>query len=138
MLMMLSVSDVRIALARGHDVNCRDDSGRSLLYVASYGGRADIARVLLDRGADVHATRCDGSSPLFIASREGHVDVARLLLDHGADLNQTTCDGLSPLCAAIFKKVRVAAMPSDVANGGAEYLDRSLLKAHLHAAPIEH
>ncbi|KAM8829229.1 KN motif and ankyrin repeat domain-containing protein 1-like isoform 2-T11 [Spinachia spinachia] len=71
---------VQALLARGAEVNLRDDEGSTALMCASEHGHADIARLLLAR-PDCDATLTDGdeSTALSIALEAGHNDIAVLL-----------------------------------------------------------
>jgi ankyrin repeat protein len=75
----------------------------SLLYEASWEGRAEAARVLLARGADVNRANFRGGTPLYAAAVNGHEDVAIVLLRAGADIRLRGIPVLStPLTAACF------------------------------------
>jgi len=81
----------------GADVNARDDTDWTPLYLAAWNGRPDFAQMLLEHGAAINApTTDDGKTPLHQASRSGHVDIVRLLLEHGADPNISDIHGRTP------------------------------------------
>ena len=86
----------RLLLDHGANANARDNSGRSLLQVASKarGDLAPLVRLLLERGADPHAVTDSyhhpaasnsklSTTPLAYASRNGNENVARVLLQDG-------------------------------------------------------
>lgn len=94
------VAAVKELLARGADVNCKDEEGviemglgdlkikvgfTPLLY-ASAGGHAAVARVLLDHDADADAADSEGYTPLIVASVLGFGAVVEMLLGAGADV----------------------------------------------------
>ncbi len=75
---------VQRALARGANINGRDQSGDTPLHGAVLYGRTTVAEFLIACGADVNAANYSGETPLDNATRCGHVDVARMLLERGA------------------------------------------------------
>ena len=78
---------VRELLARGADVNARNNSGNTALHVASYSGRAEVMRELLKRHVvDVNAQDDSGNTPLILACSNGHLMAATILIGAGADL----------------------------------------------------
>ncbi len=76
---------VEALLAKGADVNAKDESGITALMWAS--GHLDVVQALLAEGADVNAKRNDGLTLLMQASQLGHLDVVQALIDRGADVN---------------------------------------------------
>ena len=83
-------------LAWGADVNARDDTDWTPLYVAAGNGRLDFVQVLLEHGAAINARTNTSETPLYWASQRGHVDVVRLLLEHGADPSISHMNGTTP------------------------------------------
>jgi outer membrane protein assembly factor BamB len=83
------VKTVKAVLAKGADVNAKNEIGITALWVAASNGRADIAAVLLEHGADVNAR--DGiwyQTPLSLAvggfGGDGKPDLVKRLLKAGA------------------------------------------------------
>ena len=72
-------------LARGDDVNTRDDWGATALHWAAVTSEEDIVRTLIEEGADVNAKTGDGSRPLHWAAFLGEPVIVELLLEAGAD-----------------------------------------------------
>lgn len=93
---------VRQALARGADVNARDDDERTPLFSAVLGGSVALAGLLLESGADVNARDNQGFTALHYAAQEQLAPFARLLLAKGADVNLRDQDGATPLWRAVF------------------------------------
>jgi ankyrin repeat protein len=77
-------SVVRLLLEHGADINAQDQSGRTLLHVASYGGALEVMRLLLEHGADVEVKGNDGMTALQEAADGGYDEVVKLLREHGA------------------------------------------------------
>lgn len=78
---------VKSLLAKGVDVNAKDDVGSSALIVAASGGHIEIVRLLLDAGADVNTRDKYGRTALSEARHDNDVAVIHTLLDNGADPN---------------------------------------------------
>ncbi len=72
---------VEALLAKGADVNAKDNSGLTALMRASQFVHLDVVQALLAKGADVNPKRNDGLTALMTASRLGRVDVVQALLD---------------------------------------------------------
>lgn len=93
----------REALAKGADVNARNDDGTTILMIAVAKGHKDIAKLLVSKGADVNAKkeRVDkGMTALMYACLKGDFNTVSLLIIKKADVN-AAADGLTPLmCAA--------------------------------------
>lgn len=93
-------------LDQGLPANLTNDSGDSLLMIASYNGRPEVARLLLDRGADPEQMNARGQTPLAGVAFKGDLSVAGLLLDRGADVDGPIAGGKTPLMmAAMFDRL---------------------------------
>jgi ankyrin repeat protein len=78
---------VSALIAKGADVNARNNYGWTALSHAARAGNAELVKLLLAHGADVNARDQSGWTPLMRAAMKGHVDVVRVLLEHGAAVN---------------------------------------------------
>lgn len=95
---IVAVTDL---LAKGADVNAKNNSGRTPLHIASLKGHKDVVQLLLDKGAEVNAANnSDGLTPLHHATFKGYIAVIQLLLAKGADVNAKTNEGHTPLYIA--------------------------------------
>jgi outer membrane protein assembly factor BamB len=80
------VKKVEAALARGADVNARDEIGISALWLAAGKGHLEVVKVLLKHGAD--ASTKDNiwyESPLSMAAGGGKKEMVEALLQAGAE-----------------------------------------------------
>jgi cytohesin len=93
---------VRDLLARGADVDARNDEGRPPLVSAVLGGSLPLLELLLAHGADVDARDPHGWTPLHFAAQEVLPEMAARLLARGADANAQDDEGNTPLARAIF------------------------------------
>ena len=56
---------VQALLAKGADVNAKDNDGATALMLASQNGHLDVVQALLAKGADVNAKANDGVTALI-------------------------------------------------------------------------
>lgn len=91
-----SVAVARLLIKHGADVNARDERGSTPLHWAETAG---LASLLIRQGAAVEARDVDGCTPLHVAARAGRPDVVRLLIARGADV-KAKGDGGTPLDCA--------------------------------------
>lgn len=92
---VISGSDqlVQMHIARGRDVNSRDESGTSLLGLAASKGNLGTFKLLLEAGANPAVKDLQGRDPLEIARANGHVTIVELL----SELNAVECPATSIL-----------------------------------------
>jgi ankyrin repeat protein len=105
------LSSVTSSLAKGADINARNNNGQTALMLACSGGHKDVVQFLIAKGADVNLTTTAqiitamkmsagfsgtaeiysiGSTALIFASEHGHKEVVQLLLSKGAKVNAKT------------------------------------------------
>ncbi|CAG0904570.1 unnamed protein product [Cyprideis torosa] len=82
-----SAETAELLIAKGTEVNAKDERGKTPLFVAIENNRHSVVDVLLSHGADPNVTHKDVRSPLFVATERGHNSVVDVLLAHGADPN---------------------------------------------------
>jgi ankyrin repeat protein len=89
----------------GVDVNQRNESGVTALFMACFAGHHDILRFMVEElGADVNIPDNLGETPLYTAALRGQLDVVRVLLKLGADISMTSKYGITPLMVATYWK----------------------------------
>src|SRR6267378_2902307 len=93
------LAGVRDLLAKGADVNARDESGRTALMSAA---NAAVAEALIAKGADVNAKAQNGMTAWTYALTR-HIDVAQILLAQGADPNAKGITGSQVLQDAALR-----------------------------------
>jgi ankyrin repeat protein len=148
---------VELLVARGADVNVKDEAGVTPLHDAAARGRKTVVRLLLAKGAEVNAKTLKeywggnvqrtglspaGTTPLHEAAAAGDVDVVELLLAHGAQLDARDEFGGTPLHWAV-ESVSSGVVAHLIArgayveardNGGATPLVRALLGGQVKTA----
>ena len=87
-------------LARGHNVDARDENRRTSLFFAAMEGNKDFVNLLLRFNPRVNSTDKFGSSPLYYAAAGNHVGVIEALAGKGANINVQNRQGLTPLMIA--------------------------------------
>lgn len=83
-------------LARGVDVNARNQHGMTALMRAAHQGHTAVVRALLEHGADPNAARNDKFTALALAAFFGHTETVRMLIEHGAKTEVVTRADTSP------------------------------------------
>jgi ankyrin repeat protein len=78
---------VELLLAKGADVNAKDDEDQSALVEAAWRGHKTVVQLLLANGADINTEDWLHRTALTEAAKEGHETIVQLLLAKGADIN---------------------------------------------------
>ena len=81
-----NLQQVKTLLTAGTDINARDTSGRTTLYVASETGCSHVVNALLDAGANINLRSKSDETPLTAALTNKHFAVAMELINRGADM----------------------------------------------------
>uniref|UniRef100_A0A0G4H0T9 Uncharacterized protein n=1 Tax=Chromera velia CCMP2878 TaxID=1169474 RepID=A0A0G4H0T9_9ALVE len=104
-----SDSAAELLIARGADVNARDETGHTVVHGAAAWGCVKVLKVALDRGAAVDARDDRQKTPLHCIFRAelGRMDgmvqnraSAEMLVSRGADINAADENGVTALHAA--------------------------------------
>ncbi|MGH8080421.1 MAG: ankyrin repeat domain-containing protein, partial [Lysobacter sp.] len=99
------VAVLKSLLARGVDVNLRDERGSTALILAAYYGKSDAVQALLDAGASPNlGDSARGNTALMGALFRGESESARkLLADTRTDVNARNAAGqTAAMFAALF------------------------------------
>lgn len=98
-------------IARGANVNARDDYGYTPLMWAAQEGHVMTMGALLKRGADVNARDKQGRTALLIATVKGHTEIVKSLLAHHADPTIKASNGVSAIdYARIYHMTAISRM----------------------------
>lgn len=74
-------------IAKGADMNAKDNDGHTVLMGAAVRGNTKIAELLIANGADVNARNNSDDTALMLAALNGHTETAEMLINKGADLD---------------------------------------------------
>lgn len=85
---------LQLLIARGADINARNDRGVTALYLSSSVGREEQVRFLLNKGADAQLATTSGYTPARIAQLKGLDRIVALL--EGKPLPALTTSQASP------------------------------------------
>jgi ankyrin repeat protein len=99
----IRVELIDLLVARGADVNVRNQRKVTPLHMAARYALPLVAVSLLRHGAEVDARDVNQETPLFRAVNLGHREVARILLQHGAAPDLPDRRGQKPLHRAVIK-----------------------------------
>jgi hypothetical protein len=102
---------VTFLIAKGADVNPKDDCGDTPLLAAARNGHEDIIRILLENNANPNIQDNQDDTPLHQAAHEEYENIVKLLIEKGANVNVKDIEDLTPLhCAAMGSNKNVLTM----------------------------
>lgn len=89
-------------MAKGADVNVRNEDGMTPLIWAAFIGHLDIVKFLVDNGngMDIDARDNKGCTALAMAVLMGKLEVVKILVAKGANVNKRNKGGATPLILA--------------------------------------
>ena len=100
------LDDAREMVARGEDVDQKDEDGSTPLFSAIENGDIELVRFLLDHGAKVNVRNDEKETPLMMIDDETPLDIVELLLQRGAKVNRVDSDGDTALIRAVDARAK--------------------------------
>lgn len=97
---------VKLLLQHGADLEARDDSGKTALYLATNDELFEVAKLLVERGARLDARDSSGRSLLLAClqnSPSKSALVANLLISRGAPVDIPDTSGETPMMVAVCR-----------------------------------
>ena len=80
-----NVELAQLLIAKGADVNCKNEDGVTPMHEAASLGRSDVVNILLVNGADPDVQGREGDTPIFWARCRGHEHIVEILSNHNVD-----------------------------------------------------
>jgi ankyrin repeat protein len=84
-------------LARGADIEAKDNEGETAFMIAAQLGNLEICRFLLNCGANIDIQNKDGTTPLMFAMMDGNPEICAFLLEHGVNIDMRNNIGATAL-----------------------------------------
>ncbi len=81
-----NLSEVKILIDNGANVNATNENGWTSLIIASEYGQSEVAKLLLGNGANMNYEN-KGWTALMFAAQEGQSKVTKVLLENGANVD---------------------------------------------------
>ena len=92
---------VELILSKGADVNAQNESGKTALMLAAFGGKVNIIKELRNNGATYEKVDKSGCTVLHYAVDGGNLDSIQWFLMDGVEVNaRDTASGWTPLLRA--------------------------------------
>lgn len=101
-------------------ISVKDHDGYSLLDLAAWGRRGNMARFLVAKGIEVNSKNRN-ITPLHRAARNGSLEITELLISNGADVNAKGEDGKTPLFNAVILRPPYDSAQKSILNLLAEH-----------------
>jgi ankyrin repeat protein len=95
------------AKPEAHYLNYRDNSGNTLMHLASEYGHPDLMEFLIKRGAEINRKNHEGNTPLHLSVSNRKRQAVALLLMKGVDINARNNSGETPLHLSIWSTVMI-------------------------------
>uniref|UniRef100_A0A8B9Q123 Ankyrin repeat domain 52 n=1 Tax=Apteryx owenii TaxID=8824 RepID=A0A8B9Q123_APTOW len=127
---------LKLLVARGADVMCKDKKGYTLLHTAAASGQIEVVRHLLRLGVEIDEPNSFGNTALHIACYMGQDAVANELVNYGANVNQPNEKGFTPLHFAAVSTNGALCLELLVNNGADVNFQSKEGKSPLHMAAI--
>ncbi|NWX94232.1 ANR52 phosphatase, partial [Nothoprocta pentlandii] len=127
---------LKLLVARGADVACKDKKGYTLLHTAAASGQIEVVRHLLRLGVEIDEPNSFGNTALHIACYMGQDAVANELVNYGANVNQPNEKGFTPLHFAAVSTNGALCLELLVNNGADVNFQSKEGKSPLHMAAI--
>ena len=106
-----------LLIAKGADINAKDDTGGTPLFWAALEGNEEVAELLIRQGADVNAAGQKGWTALHWAVAMARKKSVELLIGEGADVNAKDLIYGTPLDnVGRFYDTATKAKEADLAN----------------------
>ena len=106
-----------LLIAKGADINAKDDTGGTPLFWAALEGNEEVAELLIRQGADVNAAGPKGWTALHWAVAMAQKKSVELLIGEGADVNAKDVIYGTPLDnVGRFYDTATKAKEADLAN----------------------
>jgi uncharacterized protein len=93
---------VQKLIARGANVNAKDEKQDSAFLIASANGHTAVVKATLAAGADLKSTNRFGGTGLIPACHHGHLETVKLLLSTAIDVNHVNRLGWTALLEAVI------------------------------------
>ena len=81
------INEVQAAINEGADVNAKDESDFTALYLLLCYNREEIVELLIKSGANLNSQVRYGNTALMSAVNNNRLEMTKLLIDAGANIN---------------------------------------------------
>lgn len=105
----------------GHNIESKDDYGRTILYYAIKKGFNEIVELLCKSNTNVNNQDHEGKAPLHFACIYSQLKSAEFLIKYGAQIDLKDENGNTPLSDAIFYSQGKQELVRFLLENGADY-----------------
>ena len=89
------IAELSYALAKGANLNIKDDNGNTPLIIACQNGHSSVCHLLVEHGANLKCANKRGNTPLHYCFAYNFDDLGKFLISQGADEFAVNADGLT-------------------------------------------